>query len=200
MLPSVTKIDFRVIAGILCLWAMGWLYPIPAGAGQPSAMTDARTRELFKQLRIIPMPGIAPPADIALKDVSGRMVRVSDFRGKIVFLNFWTTWCGDCKVEMPEMEKLHRALKDKDFVMLAVDLQESAATVKAFFNSYRLTFTALLDSEGRFGRRFGVRSIPTTFILNKAGGMIGKAIGSRPWGDEPARDLFESLSNTPDNK
>jgi thiol-disulfide isomerase/thioredoxin len=137
----------------------------------------------------------ALPVEIELKDLNGRPVSLSDFRGKIVFLNFWTTWCFDCRIEMPHMEKLHQKFKNKEFEMVAVNLQEPVSQVKQFFRDYKLTFTTLLDSDGAVGAHFRITSIPTTFILNKQGIIIGKVFGPRKWDGKKAFALFEHLTN-----
>lgn len=159
----------------------------------------SKTDRLFLDMGIFKLLSLAPPVDIQLKDVNGKMVRVSDLKGKIVFLNFWTTWCPSCRIEMPAMQKLHQRLKDKDFVMIAINLQEPASRVKAFNKKYKLSFTSLLDSSGKVGLSFGVRSIPVTYILDKKGGMIGKALGARDWDNEKSIALFEHLMDRGDD-
>jgi thiol-disulfide isomerase/thioredoxin len=130
-----------------------------------------------------------------LKDLTGRPVSLSDFRGKIVFLNFWTTWCYDCRIEMPHMEKLHQKFKNKEFEMVAINLQEPVSPVKQFFKDYKLSFTALLDSAGEVGAHFRITAIPTTFILNREGIIVGKIMGPREWDGKKAFALFEHLTN-----
>ena len=137
----------------------------------------------------------ALPVEIRLNDLNGRPVSLSDFRGKIVFLNFWTTWCYACRIEMPDMEKLHQKLKNKDFAMVTINLQETVSQVKQFFKDFKLTFTALLDSDGEVGAHFRITAIPTTFILNKQGIIIGKVTGPRNWDGKKAFALFEHLTN-----
>jgi thiol-disulfide isomerase/thioredoxin len=137
----------------------------------------------------------ALPVEIRLKNLNGQPVSLSDFRGKIVFLNFWTTWCYACRIEMPDMEKLHQKFKNKDFAMVSINLQESASQVKQFFKDFKLTFTALLDSDGEVGAHFMITAIPTTFILNKEGIIIGKVMGPREWDGKKAFALFEHLTN-----
>jgi peroxiredoxin len=154
---------------------------------------------MFRDMSIIRIPRIAPPVEISLLDINGKKVTLSDVKGKIVFLNFWTTWCLECRIEMPLMEKLHKRLKDKDFAMVAVNLKEPAIRVKNFFSEHQLTFTALLDSKGEIGARFGVRAVPITFILDKEGGIIGKVFGSRKWDSQKSMALFEHLINNLDN-
>ena len=152
--------------------------------------------QLFSDMGVLPTPFPTDPVEVTLKDLNGQQVSLSDFRGKIVFINFWTTWCLACVIEMPSMEKLHQKFKDKDFVMLAINLQESASKIKQFYKEYKLTFTTLLDTTGDVGTGFGIRSIPTTFILDKNGRIIGKALGPREWESKESIALFEYLTDS----
>jgi peroxiredoxin len=158
------------------------------------AKTDSKEIDrLFKEVGILTLPNKMSPVEFILPDPKGRIISISEFRRKIVFLNFWTTWCYACIIEMPAMEKLHNKFRDRDFVMIAINLQESAERVKQFYKTYKLTFTTLLDSEGLIGAKFGIRSIPTTFILDKEGRIIGKALGPREWDGDKAMALFDYL-------
>jgi len=157
---------------------------------------DAEARDLGRLLRdvgFLQQIGIKPSVDFTLMDLEGKKVSLSDHRDKLVFLNFWATWCPPCRLEMPSMEKLHSRLKKKGFVMVAVDLQEPATQVKKFFKKHRLTFTALLDLTGEVGTRFGISTIPTTFILDREGRITAKALGPREWDSKKAIALFEHL-------
>ena len=149
---------------------------------------------LFGEMGVIKMVQ-AIPVEIRLKDLNGKPVSLSDFRGKIVFLNFWTTWCYACRIEMPDMQKLHQKFKNKDFAIVTINLQESVSQVKQFFKDFKLTFTALLDSDGEVGAHFMITAIPTTFILDKEGIIIGKVMGPREWDGKKASALFEHLTN-----
>jgi peroxiredoxin len=160
---------------------------------------ESRDR-IFDKLGMVQIPRIPPPADFVLPDLNGRKVRLSDYRGKVVLLNFWATWCPDCRIEMPALESLHQHFKDRSFVMLGVDLRESQKDVQQFFERYKLSFSVLLDSDGQVGHSFGIRSIPTSFIVDQSGGMIGKAIGSRKWDSAGALALFEQLINHPPDR
>lgn len=168
----------------------------------PMALTATKVSEegskldrLFGEMGIIRIPSIVAPLDIHLEDLNGARIRFSDFKGKIVFLNFWTTWCPSCRYEMPSLENLHTKFREKDFLVVAIDIQEPAASVKKFFEEYKLTFMALLDSDGKVADLFGVRSIPTTYILDKQGRIIGGAVGARKWDGEKSEALFEYLIN-----
>ncbi|HIE26377.1 TPA: TlpA family protein disulfide reductase, partial [Candidatus Poribacteria bacterium] len=105
----------------------------------------------------------------------------------------WATWCPPCRKEMPSMEKLYQKFKDRDFVMLAVDLKESREKVKKFMEDYKLNFPALLDSKGKVGNIYSVWSIPTTYLIGRSGRIIGKAVGARDWASEDAFNLIEEL-------
>ena len=151
---------------------------------------------LFSDVGVLPIPPDTDPLEIKLEDPTGRPISIAEFRGKIVFINFWTTWCLACVIEMPSMEKLHQKFKDKDFVMVAINLQETASRVKQFYKEYKLTFTTLLDTTGDVGAGLGIRSIPTTFILDKNGRIIGKALGPREWEGKKSIALFEYLTDS----
>ena len=120
-----------------------------------------------------------PAIDFALKDLQGRTVKLSDQKGKVVFLNFWATWCPPCREEMPSIERLHDRVNGKDFIILAVSLDQS--DIRSFVQKGNYTFKILLDPKGDIGRQYGVTGIPTTFIIDKNGIIKQKAVGSRDW-------------------
>jgi thiol-disulfide isomerase/thioredoxin len=159
-------------------------------------LADSNRSELdrrFGEMLILKVPDVSDPLEIRLKDINNKDVSISDFRGKIVFLNFWTTWCPACRIEMPSLEKLHQKFKNRDFAMVTINLQESANQVRNFFKEYKLSFTALLDTAGEVGAMFGLYQIPTTYILDKEGRIIGKAVGPRQWDSKKSVSLFEYL-------
>ncbi len=120
-----------------------------------------------------------PAADFALKDLAGRTVRLADQKGKTVFLNFWASWCPPCREEMPSIERLHRRLKGRDFVILAVSLDRS--DIRSFVEEGKYSFTILLDPQSEVARNYGVTAIPTTFIVDKNGVIRQKVLGGRDW-------------------
>ena len=102
--------------------------------------------------------------------------------GKVVFLNFWATWCGPCKEEMPSMEALYQRFKQKDFVFLTISVDyEGKKPVKEFIERQRYTFPVLLDPKCEILDVYKVTRIPTTFIIDKNRKIIGKATGPRDW-------------------
>jgi peroxiredoxin len=167
-------------------------------AGQKIATNapDTATESLFRDMGILYIPHIAPPIDFKLLDLNGNSVNLSGFKDKIVFLNFWTTWCPECRYEMPSMQKLYAHFKDKDFAMVAINMNEPAFVVNKYIKDHQLTFTVLLDSINELGAPFGIRGIPTTYIIDRDGAIIGKALGSRRWDSKKSISLFEHLINS----
>ncbi len=129
--------------------------------------------------------------DFVAQDLNGQAVRLSQYRGKVVFLNFWTTWCPPCRMEMPAMEELSKKFASEDFIMLAISEDDGGApVVKKFVEEMKLTFPVLVSPTGEIGRSYGVFGYPETFIIDREGRQVARFIGPREWKD-PAfeRDL-----------
>jgi thiol-disulfide isomerase/thioredoxin len=131
--------------------------------------------------------------DFELEDLNGNLKTLSSYRGKFVFLNFWATWCGPCRVEMPSMQRMYDELKDEGLEIIAVDIREDQKTVSKFMKDNNLTFPVLLDRKGQVSGIYGVRSIPTTYLINKDGNIIGRAIGAREWDTVAVTSVFREL-------
>lgn len=113
---------------------------------------------------------IAP--DFNLKDLNGKNIRLSDYKGKIVILNFWAVWCKYCKQEMPDLNELNKELeKENEAVIIAVDARESSDTVKNYLSSNNINLKVLLDQDGSVTQTYGISGFPTTFIINKDGSL-----------------------------
>jgi len=135
-----------------------------------------------------------PAPDFNLKDLQGQTRHLSDFKGKIVFLNVWATWCPPCRMEMPSMEHLYRRLKDRDFAMVAVSEDEdSKAAVQSFVEQMGITFPVLVDPDGIVPGQYGVTGYPETFIIDREGRVIQHTIGPEDWASEQAYQFFISL-------
>lgn len=122
------------------------------------------------------------PPDFELTTVAGDLVKLSDYKGKKVILNFWASWCPPCKAEMPHMEKYYKAYKDsKNVEILAVNMttteRRGMDNIEKFVNAYGLTFPIPLDQDGKVTKAYGVISPPTTYIINTDGTIAHKEIG-----------------------
>jgi thiol-disulfide isomerase/thioredoxin len=192
------KTCFKIVfpaAIVAVLFGMALFSRINRDGGRTSAgnLSSENLQTLFFDMGIFSPTAISYPDDLHFKNLEGNRVWLSEYNGKIVFLNFWTTWCPSCRIEMPSMERLHQKIKDEDFAILAVSLQEPASKVRNFFGKYKLSFTPLLDPKGKAGELFRVISIPTSYILDRDGSIIGKAIGSRKWDSAESVAMFKAL-------
>lgn len=150
--------------------------------------------DLFSKIRINPIKGDKKAPDFSLKDLNGKKVELKQFKGKILFLNFWATWCGPCKEEMPSLEVLHQQFKEKSFVLLTISVDyEGEKPVQEFINKHRYTFPVLLDPKCETLDLFEIKAIPITFLVDKKGKMIGKAIGPRDWKSPEVVSLLNLL-------
>lgn len=116
--------------------------------------------------------------DFTLTDVEGNEVTLSELKGKKVFLNFWASWCPPCKAEMPDIEKLYQETKDSDLVILAVNLGEDKDLVSSFLTKNKYNFPVLLDLKQSVGADYQIRSIPTSYFIDKEGYVRAGKIGA----------------------
>lgn len=129
-----------------------------------------------------------------LRDLDGTLTSLSQFRGKVVLLNFWATWCGPCRVEMPAMEQLYRTYSRREFQILAVSTDpQGAAVTRPFQQKTGLSFPILHDTEMQIGLTYGARSLPMTFMVDRQGVVRQKIFGARDWDSPEARELIQLL-------
>jgi peroxiredoxin/outer membrane lipoprotein-sorting protein len=119
-------------------------------------------------------------ADFSLTDLEGQRHRLSEQRGKVVMLDFWATWCGPCRIQMPAVERIYQEFKNKGLVVFTVNQRETADRAKAYIQKYSYTSTTLLDSQGEVGRQYGVRGIPTLVIVGRDGTIVAHWVGVHP--------------------
>ena len=135
-----------------------------------------------------------PAPNFSLPDLDGKMVSLSDYRGKVVLLNIWATWCPPCVEEMPSMEKLYQELQAEGFEILAVSIDESGAQdVLPFMKKHKLSFPALIDSRGTLKGLYQTTGVPESFIIDKDGMLVEKVIGPRGWAVPEAVRFFRNL-------
>ncbi|MFZ5555260.1 MAG: peroxiredoxin family protein [Pseudomonadota bacterium] len=131
-----------------------------------------------------------PAPEFSLADMDGKRHRLSDYRGKVVLVNFWATWCPPCRAEMPSMQRAWLTLKQENIVMLAVNVGEGADTIFEFTGEFPVEFPLLLDRDSKVTAQWPVRGLPTTFVVDPQGRLAYRAIGAREW-DDP--ELLKAL-------
>ena len=143
------------------------------------------------------LPEVGKPApDFTLPGLDGNMVQLSDFRGKVVLINVWATWCQPCVAEMPSLEKLYRQLKGENFEILAVSIDTpGAVAVAPFMKNNNLSFPALIDSQGLIKTTYKVTGVPESFIVNRQGILAKKIIGPLDWAAPQVLEYLRSLTN-----
>jgi peroxiredoxin len=125
-----------------------------------------------------------PPPALALKDLDGRQHRLADYRGKVVLINFWATWCGPCREEMPSIQELKNKLAGRPFVVLAVNLDEPESRIRKFLTQMKLDFPILLDPDRKVAKGWNARILPATFIVGPDGRVRYSLVGEINWANE----------------
>lgn len=187
-LPRALGLAFALV--FLAPFAFGQAPASTAATSSNQASLSARMTKLGFQAFKSP---VAIP-DFSLTGLDGRKVSLSSFKGKVVFLNFWATWCPYCINEMPSIGKLWTAMKGRDFVVMAVDVGETAATVSAFIKKNGMEFPVYLDPQGRVGDLLGVQGIPATFIIGKDGKVLARVVGGLAYDMPEVQAIFRELT------
>lgn len=149
-----------------------------------SAQADWQQPELSHNLT--PVKKVIPASDFDLQNMDEENKKLSDFRGKVVLLNFWATWCPPCIREMPSMERLHQQVDAENFKVIAINQMEDMDDVFAFTGQLEIdpTFEILFDTSSRVSQKYAVRGLPTTYLIDKNGNIRYRAVGGREF-DHP---------------
>ncbi len=174
-LPLITLT--LVVMAIVLLRAPHRVAERPAAEGQDAAVPLHLSR-LSGVGEVGPAPREGAPApDFALRGLDGRTYRLSELRGRAVVINFWATWCGPCRAEMPAIEEVYRRYGDGRLMVLAVNVEEDEERVAPFVQRLGLSFPILLDRDGAVSRRYRVTGLPTTYLIRPDGTVDGVRLG-----------------------
>jgi peroxiredoxin len=180
-LAGITLLGMLLVTGAGC----------EAGHSEPAA-DPAIEPAPVQERGGITIGAVAP--NFQLWDLNGEPIALSNYRGKVVFLNFWATWCGPCRVEMPAMELLYREFDRKEFEILAVSTDpQGVAVTRPFRNELGLSFPILHDSDFRVGVAYGARTLPMTFLVDRHGVVRHRIFGARDWHSPEGRQLIRAL-------
>jgi len=139
---------------------------------------------------LTPVPGNVMAPEFSLQDTHGKLHRLSDYRGKPVIINFWTTWCPPCREELPSMNRAWHKLEQEGIAMLAINMGEDEDTIFIFSADYPTDFPVLMDQSGEVIEQWPVKGLPTTYVIAPDGTIAYRAIGSREW---DARELLDRV-------
>ncbi len=135
--------------------------------------------------------GVTPP--LALRDLDGKEHKLADYRGKVVVLNFWATWCDPCRDEMPAMQRLQDKLAGKPFVIIAVDYGEGVPRVRDFLTKVPVKFTVLLDRDTAAATAWKVKVLPTTMVIDAQQKVRFVAVGDVGWDSQAVEEQIRKL-------
>ncbi len=134
-----------------------------------------------KSLSALPEHPVAK--DIPITGIDGKVYHISDYRGKIVIVNYFATWCQPCREEIPSLNKMWHKLKADGIVVLAVNSREKPGVVKKFLKNHPIDFPVLVDEKGILYNEWPMLGLPTTLVIDQKGRFIYRAIGKRDWND-----------------
>jgi peroxiredoxin len=149
--------------------------------------------ELYAAAGMKEVVGHLPAPTFALKTVEGRPIDSESLRGKVVLVNFWATWCGPCKEEMPALQRLKQTFSRENFELLAVTTDQQPENIRKFMHALNLDFPILMDETKDVSAAFGIRGLPTTFVIGKNGLLLGRAVGPRRWDAPESVALMHTL-------
>ena len=131
-----------------------------------------------------------PAPEFEYPDSNGKLWKLSDLRGKVVFINFWATWCTTCKAEMPHKEALFQKLKDEPFQMLGMLFRDDPANLADYYKTQKVSLPTLISPDNASAKIFGITGVPETFIIDKEGIVREKIVGAREWDVEGTIELI----------
>ena len=200
--PDATQAELRLAENLapLLVQSSDLLFRLPS---KPRAVTPYRditaaisTGKKDRQLNTY--QGDPQPPVLALPDLNGNSHKLNDYRGKVVLVNFWASWCPPCVHEMPSMQRLSDKLGGKHFTILAVNMAETSTTIQNFLQTkVNVSFPILLDQDGAALKRWGVFAFPTSYVIDKHGKIRYALFGSVEWDTRDMLQTFTQLINEP---
>jgi len=141
-----------------------------------------------------PYTGSMQASEFTLKDMQGKTHRLSQYRGKVVLVNFWATWCPPCIEELPSLQRLLELYEDKDFTILTIDVGEPAELIQPFLSQVGVNdLTVLLDDDGTTHKNWNIYVFPTNFLLDQSGKIRYAAVGALNWDEQNVIDTINKL-------
>ena len=155
--------------------------------------SEAAMAELLEKVNLSVYSRPTIPPDFDGRTVDNREMSLRSLQGKVVVLNFWATWCLECRPEMAGFERLHREFSARGPAVIGINAREGRAAIREYAKELGLTFPLLLDDSGKINSSYGVIGLPTTFLIGRDGRAIALAVGPRDWSGNPSRELIRAL-------
>jgi peroxiredoxin len=161
------------------------------------AVEEPGVKKLLQGLNLSGYPSSLRPPGFSGLTADGKTASLAGLRERVVLLNFWATWCQECRSEMPVFDRLYREYSAQGLAVMGINAREGTAAVRAYSKELGLTFPLVLDSRGEINAAYGVIGLPTTFLIARDGRAVALAVGPREWADPPARALIQRLLAEP---
>jgi len=134
-----------------------------------------------------------PAPSFQINDLTGKPVRLGDYDGRVILLNFWATWCIPCREEMPALQQLWEKFRDHGFTIIAISADSDTAAVEKFVAKTSLTYPVLMDMDNSVQSAYEVMAIPMTYLISHDGKLSGRIMGIRDWASPEAFELIDAL-------
>ena len=174
----------------------GFLIAIVTILGAPRENLAAAP-DMLGKLNLSSYPRATKPPEFNGSTIDGRTVSLASLGGKVVLLNFWATWCQECRPEMPMFEQMHREFAAKGLSVVGINAREGTVAIRAYAKELRLTFPLVLDPKGEINAAYGVIGLPATFLIGRDGRAVARAVGPRDWGNASAKRIIQALLAEP---
>lgn len=161
-------------------------------AASPKAMAASQSA-LMDELALSGYPAGVQAPEFTSCCYRGRELSLAGLRGMVVLLSFWTTWCTECRKDMPALEQLHRDFGRAGLRVVGMNIREGQKAIDAYADALGITFPLLSDRRGRIQAAYGVLGTPTTFVIDREGRAVALAVGGRPWGSARGRSFVQQL-------
>lgn len=158
---------------------------------------QAALAPLLKTLDLREYTARTAPPKFSGSTLDARPLSITEYRGSVIILNFWASWCLECRPEMPVLERLQREFSSRGLAVIGVNTRETKEAARRYAKELGLTFPLVLDRDGKINALYGVVGLPTTFVIGRDGRAIGFAVGAREWESAAARALIAALLAEP---
>lgn len=138
-------------------------------------------------------PSVNPPVSLSLQDLKGHKQKLKNYKGEVVLVNFWGSWCPPCVEEMPSLQRLESGLKSLGFTVLAVNVNQTRTSVNRFLKGLQIDLTVLMDTSAKAAKAWGVDYYPTSFLVDKKGDIRFYVIGAVDWEREEVVEQIRKL-------
>jgi peroxiredoxin len=164
-----------------------------AGCDSQPGRAEERDQDPFARLNLARVTPATLAPDFTVPSLAAGPLSLAGFRGRVVLLNFWATWCPPCREEMPSMERLYQRYRERGFTILALSVDRNVAAIPGFVDGFQLTFPIGLDPEGTVAKAYRMRALPTTIVIDRAGHVVAGVAGARDWDSPAAHAVVEAL-------